>query len=340
MSRRRVAVLTAVVVVVAGAAAVVGYVVWPRHSDFEKAAALLPADTLRVTWTDWGRLRDEVSGPDLVAQAQDRDLSVSSLASSSDDLEAAVGLDLADDADWEVLGQGRDGMVVVLKLSGDLGDVADGFEEAGWTRPSSDALAGAVWAGGPDVLAGAGLSANELQFVAFDDDQGVLVGSDQADYLDSAMDVVTGDEDGLDITPLSGGLEDDPLDATVFMDDYACEALDMGQADDDAQKVAAGLVEEAGGVSPLTGYLVALSADQRLTVAFRFADDEQAERNLTSREALLTADDPGQMVSYPDLVGSVEASSDGDRVVLTGRANEDNAPMSNLTSGPVLLASC
>lgn len=340
MSRRRVAVVTALAVVVAGVAAVVGYLVWPRHSDFEEAAALLPADTLRVTWTDWDRLRDEIPGGDLVAKAQDRDLSVSSLAASAADLDAAVGFDPTTDAQWEILGQGRDGMVVVLEVKVDVDDLASRFEEAGWTRPSSDDTDGAVWSGGADVAAAAGVSSPELQFVAFDKDRGLLVGSDRSDYLESAMEVVADDEDGLDISPLTDGLEQDPLAATAFMDDYACEALDMSQADEDAQAVADGLVEEAGGVTPMKGYLVAVAADRRLTVVLRFADDEQASRNETSRAALLTAEDPGQMVAYPDLVASPETESDGDLVVISGRASERSAPMSNLTSGPVLLASC
>ncbi|KRF20947.1 hypothetical protein ASG90_00555 [Nocardioides sp. Soil797] len=340
MNRRRVAVLTALAVVVAGAAAVIGYVVWPRSTDFEKAAALLPADTLRVTWTDWDRLRDEFSGPDFVTNVQDRDLSVSSLASSAQDIDDAVGFDPTTDAGWEILGQGRDGMVVVLELDVDLDDVASGFEDAGWTRPSSDAMSGAVWGGGADVVAGAGLVTPELQFVAFDEEKGLLIGSDNADHLESSMDVVTGDTDGLDVTPLTDGLEQDPLDATAFIDDYACEALDMSQADEDAQSVADGLVAEAGGVTPLNGYLVALSADRRLTVVFRFADDEQASHDETSRAALLTAEDPGQMVAYPELVTSPRTSSDGDRVVISGQVDDDSAPMANLASGPVLLAAC
>ncbi|QIX25470.1 hypothetical protein ncot_01860 [Nocardioides sp. JQ2195] len=337
---RRVAIVTALLVVVAGAAAVIGYVVWPRDSDFEKAAALLPDDTLRVTWTDWGRLRDELPGPDFVNQADDRDLSVSSLASAAPELEGAVGFDPTTDAEWEILGQGREGMVVVVKVDGDLGELASGFEDAGWTRPSSDDLAGEVWSGGADVAAAAGLLTPELQFVAFDEEQGLLVGSDQPTYLDSAMEVVTGDEDGLDITPLSDGLEHDPLDVTAFLGDYACEALTMGEADEDAQAVADDLVDEAGGVTPLKGYLVALSAERRLSVVFRFADDAQAEHDASSRGALMTAEDPGQMVAYPDLVASPRTTTDGDRVVITGRVDESSAPMANLASGPVLLASC
>ncbi|KQZ66848.1 hypothetical protein [Nocardioides sp. Root151] len=339
MSRRRVALFTVVVVVIAAVAAAVGWFVWPRDSDFEKAAALLPDDTLRVTWTDWERVRDEVGDSDVYTAATDRDLSVSSLAGSADDIEAQLGFDPLD-ADWELLGQSREGMVVVVKLPGDLDDVASAFKGAGYTEPSSKRMDGAVWEGGPDVLASLGLTNNELQSVAFVEEEGLLVGSDSATYLRSAMKTVTGDEDGLDVTPLTDPLEDDPLDATVFLEDYACEALSMSQADEATQTVADGLVDDAGGVSPLKGYLVALSADEQLSVVFRFADDDQAERNASSRGSLATAEDPGQMVAYSDVFSDPTTEADDADVVLTATALRDGYPMANLAAGPVLLATC
>lgn len=339
VTRRRIAVFSAVAVLVAAVAVVVGYVVWPRHSDFEEAAALLPKDTLRVTWTDWERLRDEVGGEDLLAMAQDRELTVSSLAPYAPEIRAALGFDPTG-ADWEILGQSRDGMLLALKLPGDLGEVADAFASSGFEKPGSDAMDGAVWSGGPDAVADLGLATGELQNVAFLESEGLLVASDSADYLSSAMDVVRGDEDGLDITPLSDGLADDPIDVTAFLDDHACEALAMSQADEDAQAVADDLIADAGGISPLKGYLVAVAADQRLSVVLRFADDDQANRNATSRAALLTAEDPGQMVAYSDVVADPSTEQDDERVVVTGTVATDGAPMSNLASGPVLLAAC
>src|SRR5690606_41009262 len=65
--------------------------------------------------------------------------------------------------------------------------------------------------------------------------------------------------------------------------DRACAELGLGTADDAARATAADLVEQAGGVSPLTGYAVALGADEALTVAFAFEDEGRAERNHRSR---------------------------------------------------------
>jgi hypothetical protein len=132
----------------------------------------------------------------------------------------------------------------------------------------------------------------------------------------------------------------DPLAAVALADDLACDSLSMSQADSDAQTTAQQLVERAGGVSPLKGYLVALGADRSLTVVFDFENDDQAEKNARSREALAGAEDPGQLLSYDELFAVDDVEQDGHRVVLTGTTVADSAPLSNLSAGPVLLASC
>jgi hypothetical protein len=345
---RRVAVLTALAVLVVGVAAAVAYVVWPKGSDFERAAGLLPPKTLRVSWTDWSRLRDRSDVDDPAGKGQeeflsalgDDDLAVSSLAASAPALRKNLGFDPVA-ADWEILGQSRSGMVMILKVGDEVGlaDVADRYEEAGFTRPD-DALSGGVWEGGPDVVAGLeGLGSPELQHAAFLEDDGLLLTSDNADYLRSAVPYAAGDEDGLDLSDLAGPAGD-PLAAVALASDLACEELGMASADPDAQALADRLVDEAGGVDPVTGYLVAIGADRDLTVVFDFENDDQAEQNARSRQALATAEDPGQLLEYRELFDLDDVEADGHRVVLTGTARLANAPLSNLSSGPVLLAAC
>lgn len=349
MNNRRLALVTALVVLVGGVAAGIGYVMWPRSTEFDRAVAMLPEDTLRVTWTDWAGLRREFDADDVrpvgpaaekfLLEVGDRDLSVSSLASSSAELYDALGFSPVT-SEWELLGQGPEGMLLVLELDQDLGEIAERFADLGFAEPSSDAMDGGVWVGGPDVLArDTGLTTFEVQHVAFLEDEGLLVGSDNSRYLESALPAVTGDEDGLDAQGLTGQVEA-PLAATMFAGDHACEALSMGQADRAAQDLGDSLVEQAGGVSPLKGYLVALEADHRVSLVFGFEDDRQAEEDLRSREALAGVEDPGQLVDYPDVFTVEDAEQHGTVVVLSGRASEDRAPMSNLTTGAVLLATC
>jgi hypothetical protein len=349
MTRKRVAVLTALAVLVAAVVAVVGYVVWPRGSTLERAASLLPAETLRVTWSDWTGLRSELgvsdpvgaAGEDFVTEVIDRDLSVSPLAASAAALRETFGYSPLE-SEWEILGQGPEGQVDVLKLGEDvdLGEVADRYQEAGFTAPDDDELSGGVWTGGPDVLAELeGLTGPILQHVAFLEDDQLLLTSDSAEYLARAVPVARGEEDGLDLSNVAESVEE-PLAASILEGDLACDRLSMSKADPDAQAVADQLIDEAGGVSPLTGFLVALGADRRLTVVWDFENDDQAAQDARSRRALAGAEDPGQFLAYPEVFRIADVEADGDKVVLTGTARAGQAPISNLTTGPVLLAAC
>lgn len=349
---RPVVLLAAVAVVLALLAAVLAYAVSQRNGQLEQAARLLPDETLRVAWTDWSGVREELDAADLsgsgaeaeafLTEATDRDLTAASATAASATLiDETFGFNPLE-SEWELLGQSREGMVLVFRLSEEVDPrrIADHAEELGFTPPEDDELSGGVWEGGPDVLAGAdGLSTPELQHLAFLRDERLLVASDNADYLRSAVPVAAGDEDGLDLGELAGPVED-PLAAVALASDYACEALAMTSADDGAQATAEQLVEDAGGVSPLTGYLAALEPGGRLRLVFDYEDDEQADEDARSRGALAAAEDPGQMVAYPELFEVDAARADGDAVVVTGSVNGDAFPLSNLTQGPVLVAAC
>lgn len=338
------------VLLAAVVAAVTAYVVWPRGSELDRAAMMLPDDTQRVAWTDWSAVRQELgTGPHdddrfaaFLEEADRRDLgAASALARSADAMEAQLGINpLA--SDWEILGQGPEGMVLVLKVDEDtdLGDVSERYREAGFAEPKDEPLDGGVWEGGPDVLALLDrLGEPVLQHVAFLEEERLLVTSDDATYLERAMPTVR-DADGLDLSRLGEQVED-PMAAVGFVGDRACEELSMATADDGAQAVAERLVEEAGGVAPLTGYLVALQPDARMTVVLGFEDEGRADRNAEARHELATAEDPGQGVAYPEMFQVAESEADGDVVVL--RLDEvavESFPLTNLTQGPVLLAAC
>jgi hypothetical protein len=338
-------VLIGVAALVVAIAAVTAYVIWPRGSDLDRAAALLPDDTLRVAWTDWAGVREETGlepGAALLEEIERRDLgSASVLAHSAAPIEASLGVDPMA-AEWEILGQGPHGMLLVLKVDEgtDLGDVAERYREGGFTAPEDEPLDGGVWEGGPDVLAGLPeLGEPVLQHVAFLEDERLLVTSDDATFLERAMPTVR-EGDGLDLTDLSGKV-DEPLTAVGFAGDHACRELAMTAADEGGQAVADRLIEDAGGISPLTGYLVAMQPDHRMSVVFGFEDENRARGNADARRALASGEDPGQLLSYPDLFRVEDSEADGDVVVLTlDEVAEDGFALTNLSQGPVLLAAC
>lgn len=337
MKKRRIALLTALAVLVVGTLSWVVYAGWLRPTPFEKATSLLPAQTLRVTWTDWAGVRAELGGSPSYDEVVDRDLTTSSLASSSAQLKQTLGFSPMA-ADWELMGQSRDGLVVILHFP-DIAAIADGFADAGYTRPGSKALDGAIWSGSSELVNNLGLTTFELTHVAFFEDEGLLVATDKQPYLKTAVAVARGDKDGLSLDGLLTP-PGDPLVATAFTGDYACEALSMAQADEGARKVTDELLGAAGGAIPLKGYLVSLGPDQAMSVVFAFENDKQAERQRRVRAALAKAEDPGQGIAYPDSFALTADETDGNHVVLTARAEQDGYPLSNLTSGPVLLASC
>ena len=131
-----------------------------RHAGRGGLGAILGSKNLKTVAVR-GAKRTEVADPtgtgeqDFLADLSDRDLSVSSLASSAPALRKGLGFDPVT-ADWEILGQSRAGMVMILKVSDetDLGDVADHYAKAGFSRPDDDAMSGGVWEGGPDVITG------------------------------------------------------------------------------------------------------------------------------------------------------------------------------------------
>jgi len=345
----RVLTTVGVVLLLVAGGAVAAWWLWPRPTDFERALALLPADTQRVTWTDWAGVREElgagdVSGTDAVAEeflaeVTDRELATSSLASSALLLVDGLGFSpLA--AEWELLGQSEEGQVVVVRTEQDLGRVRDRIRDLGYTAPGSDELEGGTWSGGPDAVARVpGLTTYQLQAMALFEEEGLIVGSDSPRQLERAVEVIRDGDGGIEAEELLDAAGE-PLAATVLLDDRACVELAMSQADADAQATARDLVEQAGGVSPLTGYVVALGPDEELRVVFGFEDEERAERNARSRGALAKAEDPAQYLAYPEVFELDDAEAEGSVVTLTGVVRPGSFPMSSLATGPVLLATC
>lgn len=324
------------------AALLLAYAVWPRPSTIERAVGLLPEEAQRVLWTDWAALRQELSCRNLAAcadEAADRDLSTpSSLLASAEALQRQFDWGPMT-VDWETLGQSTRGQLLVVGSLGEqrLETIAKAYEERGFTAPSKRRLDGGVWTGGADLLARIGISETLFSHVAFLVDEGVLLSSDDPDYLaDAVAGAPTGE--GPDLPSIDS--VDDAIAAVGLAGDRACEELGFATADSGAQAEAEQLVEAAGGVSPLDGYLVALGPDDAWTAVLDFEDERRAERDLLPRQRLATGTDPGQAGTYPELFTLGSAGTDGSSVVLHGEARASAYALTLTTQGPVLLASC
>jgi len=175
-------------------------------------------------------------------------------------------------------------------------------------------------------------------------DQHLIVTSDEESYAKVAAEAALGDRPSLAdesaTRDLVGKLAE-PAAAMVWSRDFACSDLAMSQADQDAQDEANALVARAGGVSPLSGLVMALHPDRRLTVAEQFESAGQAKENLRARARLAVGDAPGRGGSFSDDLTLTTSRTNGSAVLLELKPKERTGfVLSALDNGPVLFATC
>lgn len=337
--RVTVAVVAVVGVALLAAAAVVAVRWWHDRDDtrFEQAAAYAPSDAERLSWTDWAAVRKQV-GSDLDS-AYDADLSsASALVESAPVLRSKFGFSPAN-ADWELFSQSAEGAVVIVKLpdGAAIDAVADHLDDLGFTRPGRDT---GVWAGGDTLLPEIGDNLTpELQYVALDADEGLVLTSDAATYLQQVVDGL-GDEQISEPMRSVVAASGEPLSAAVYDGDNVCSKLAMSQADADDQATADRLIDEAGTVDPLTAYALSAQPGGDVRAVMAFADGGQARANADSRATLAAGPAPGQGGDFSERFSVESATAEGDLVTLDLRPREGAYVFSDLSSGPVLFATC
>ena len=353
MQRRRVLVPVVALLLVAGLAvgALVAWRAVGRGTPLEEALAHAPAGTERATWTDWAAVRRELGVEltedstaaevqSLLDDAFARDLSSgSALGSSAVVLHEELGLSPAT-LRWELFTQSPDGAVELLAPAADtdLEAVRDRLESLGWQRPEED---DGVWVGGPDVLAALDPRLTpELQHVAVLDDEELVLTSDQPDYLERTVAVVRGEDDGVAGLGEVAAELGRPVSAVVYDGAHACERLAMAQADADAQAQADQLVEAAGGVHPMSAFAMGSLPGGDLRVAIEVEDEADAESESRARARLASGPAPGQGGDFGDRFEVAATGSRGRVVTLDLRPAEGQYVLSDLSSGPVLFATC
>ena len=196
-----------------------------------------------------------------------------------------------------------------------------------------------MWVGGRDLLPQIGTLTPELQFLALDEERRLVVGSDTQGYAEVAIGAATGEEEGFD------GLDDvveaagSPLAAAIYGSDVVCGSLAMGNAGSVDQDEARDLLAAAGEVNPLTGFAMSRSGGG-VRVAMSFEDEEQARTNADSRARLATGPAPGQGGDFSDRFDLGRVSAEGEVLTMELDPVEGSYVLSDLSSGPVLFATC
>ncbi|MCL2542152.1 MAG: hypothetical protein FWE71_06780 [Nocardioidaceae bacterium] len=350
MKRRRMVILAVavglLVVVAAG-------VIWVRarsgpDSRLAAAMALAPSTAVRFSWTDWTAVRSalHVSSADadqnmggFLNKAFDADLSSqSALVDSARTMDDKYGVSPAN-LSWELYSQGTDGALLQMGLpsSVDLGDLRDTLERLGYHKPASD---DGVWTTPGDDLTAIGDITPELANLTIDSSDHVLAASDSAAFLSTWRDHQRGPAKGDDSIDQVVATVGDARTAAVYDGDFACQSLAMNQADESDQATGARLITEAGEINPLDAFAMAYepSGDVRVAMAFESAD--QARTNADSRSKLAVGPAPGQGGTFQDRFKLGPVTADNDVVSMTLHPRPDNYVLSDLSTGPLLFASC
>jgi hypothetical protein len=352
INRPRLVLLAVVAVVVL----LVGLLLWlrPGPSGPAAAAEMLPADTLRVGYVDWAQVSEITDGGDVDVDSEESlrgfldrvyegDLAVgSALHTSFATLANNFGVTPLD-ATWEAYGQARKSSVSVLALDPDvdLSAVEDRLPDLGYEPPTGGTGQGGTWVGTPEVVAGAKLTPVQENLAVLADEH-LLVMSDAPETVSRTVAVIRGDEDSLGSVDGVGDLlavAEGATTVALWVDDFACEALTMSQADPSDIEAASALVDEAGGVHPLAGLVMAQRPDGSLGVGMRFASSAQASADLQPRVDLAAGEAVGQGGSFADRFTVSDAYADGELVVMDLTA-ADGPFLGDLGQGPLLFATC
>lgn len=348
MTRKRLVAVTALVAMALTAGVVVGVRLLgdDDRSDIESAVAMAPPDARRLLWTDWAGIRAEVdleldstSSGDQVQTLLDRgyeaDLtSASALGSSALAMQESLGFSPAT-LEWELFSQSESGASLLMRLGSGvtLGDVAAQLRAVGYEE--SDGL---LASDGSEDLITAEVTP-ELAFVSLDAGDGLVVAGDSAGAVRTALDAVA--DAGSEpvpaevVTDVAGALT-----AVVYTGEEACSALAMARADPAEQSEGDSLVAQAGKINPLTGFAIAALPGGGVRVAMGFENEEQSRTNADSRAALAAGPAPGQGGAFADRFAVDEVSADGTVVTLQLSPVDGAYVVSDLSTGPVLFATC
>jgi hypothetical protein len=280
--------------------------------------------------------------PDLrrfLNHAFDDDLSSTSImVASAPVLQQRFGFSPAD-ADWELYSQSDQGAVVMLHVpAADLDAVPTHLQELGYTEPPDPS---GIWQGGSNLVARISATLTpEFSYFALDAGHSLVMASDSAAFLDVARQAVSGD--GPRASGLGSVVGDagEPLSSSVYTGDYACSALAMAHAGAGDQSQARRLLAAAGEVNPYSAFAMSDEPDGSVRVGFEFESADAARTNADTRARLAQGPAPGQGGSFGERFTVDSVTAHGDLVVMRLTPRRGAYVLSDLSTGPVLFATC
>jgi hypothetical protein len=349
--RRRLFIAGGVVVALVAAAVAVWVV---RESGDEPgrigaAMALAPADSQRLSWTDWSGIREEVDSDvsassssaqveDFLLQGFEADLtSTSVLVSSASILHDSFGVSPAS-VDWELYAQGEQAALLLLGMpeSFNFDVLEERLTEIGFTPPDAD---DGVWIGGGDVNAALGGFTPELNHLSIDRERRIIAGSDLVEGAEQWQEDPRREDrdDGVQhvVEHVEGALS-----AAVYTGEHACVALGMTQSAPADRARAADLIADAGEVNPMLGFAIAAFPGGDVRVAMAFDSEEQARTNAGTRAKLAAGPAPGQGGTFQDRFDLGRVAAEGTVVTMELEPVPGAYALSDLSAGPVLFATC
>ena len=114
----------------------------------------------------------------------------------------------------------------------------------------------------------------------------------------------------------------------------------MSQADEVDQATAAELLAAAGKVNPLTGVRPRGPARREVLAVLSFETEDQARTNADTRAELASGPAPGQGGDFSERFTLGDVVADGNLVTMDLEPVEGAFVLSDLSSGPVLFATC
>ena len=343
-------VLAPLCLVVAAVAVVVAVVVIRSDDEpasrLQQAVALGPPDARRVLFTDWAAMRAELdvdldvdsdgeAMQDLLDRGFEADLtSTSALGSSAVTMQEVFGFSPAT-LEWELFTQSETGAALVMRLGGGVttDDVAADLRALGYVetdgRFSAESTVTPVTA---EVTP-------ELAFITLDADAGLVLASDTSEGVDQVVASVAQATSAPVPDALLAGLAD-PVSAVVYSGDEACSELALANADPSEQEVGESLVAQAGKVNPVTGFAMAAQPGGDVRVTMSFESDEQARVNADTRARLAAGPAPGQGGDFAERFAVESVTAEGGVVALQLVPVEGTYVLSDLSTGPLLFATC